>query len=254
VLILALMASFSVEAAQVSLAWELSADSVGYRVYYGNQSGSYTNTQEAGNTTNTTLTGLTPGDYYFVVVAYNQDGLESFPSDEVSTTLSNPAELQIILNDPKNGEKINGPRPINLSATVTATGAQSIRAVEYFSNGQKIGEAASAPYSFSWEGAGLGNHSLSARVFTTTGESANSPAVAVTMFQLRTTSFEMRPDGSGAQFIVEAAPGTTNEIYASSDLIHWTLISTVENPTGAVSVRDPEAATASRRFYKVRAR
>src|SRR5262245_1626675 len=70
----------------VSLAWDPNSepDLAGYIVYYGNASGQYTNSSRLANTTNTTVSGLQQGGtYYFAVTAYNDQGLESDPSNEV---------------------------------------------------------------------------------------------------------------------------------------------------------------------------
>lgn len=70
----------------VALAWDPSADPIvaGYAIYYGTNSGSYTFRFDAGGNTATAIPGLTEGvTYYFVVTAYDQQGNESDPSNEV---------------------------------------------------------------------------------------------------------------------------------------------------------------------------
>lgn len=71
----------------VNLSWDASADMnvVGYVVYVGGTSGSYSNRVDVGNVTETTITGLTPGTTnYFVVTSYDELGVESVPSNEAS--------------------------------------------------------------------------------------------------------------------------------------------------------------------------
>ena len=66
-----------------------SSDVVGYHVYYGAASGTYTNMVDVGNTTNATITGLAIGvTYYFAVTAYNSYGLESAYSNQASYTIA----------------------------------------------------------------------------------------------------------------------------------------------------------------------
>lgn len=73
----------------VTLEWDPNQESdiAGYRLYYGTSSGNYSNTIEVGNETTALVEQLDPaGTYYFAVTAYNTEGLESLPSDEVSYT------------------------------------------------------------------------------------------------------------------------------------------------------------------------
>jgi len=61
-----------------------SAGVIGYRLYYGGASGSYTNVIEVGNVTSNTVAGLAPGaTYFFAVTAYDANGNESAYSNEI---------------------------------------------------------------------------------------------------------------------------------------------------------------------------
>jgi hypothetical protein len=71
-------------ASSVSLAWGWSADPnvIGYNIYYGVVSQTYTNKISVGNVTNAIVSNLVEGTtYFFVVTAYNTVGLESPPSN-----------------------------------------------------------------------------------------------------------------------------------------------------------------------------
>lgn len=75
------------QAATVTLAWTASSGSVaGYNVYTRTASGSYGSAQNAGTNTTYTTTDLAAGTYYFVVKARDSTGIESGPSNEVSST------------------------------------------------------------------------------------------------------------------------------------------------------------------------
>lgn len=70
-----------------SLSWAPSSDSitVGYYIYYGGASHTYTNKIDVGLNTNFVVSGLEPGNtYYFAVTSYTADGVESTPSGELS--------------------------------------------------------------------------------------------------------------------------------------------------------------------------
>jgi hypothetical protein len=69
----------------VSLQWNPNTDPsvIGYNLYYGGASRSYTNMIPVGNTTNAVVGGLTEGKtYFFAVTAYDAYGDESDYSDE----------------------------------------------------------------------------------------------------------------------------------------------------------------------------
>lgn len=74
---------------QADLAWAANgeADLAGYRVHYGTSSRTYTASHDAGMTPSYSVTGLRPGEtYYFAVTAYDEAGMESAYSDELTYT------------------------------------------------------------------------------------------------------------------------------------------------------------------------
>ncbi|MGO8837376.1 MAG: fibronectin type III domain-containing protein, partial [Limisphaerales bacterium] len=74
-------------AGSVNLAWNPTTDStvVGFNIYYGGASATYTNEFSVGMATNATISGLVPGaTYYFAATTYNAAGLESPFSAEIS--------------------------------------------------------------------------------------------------------------------------------------------------------------------------
>jgi hypothetical protein len=97
-----LTAILAVPAQAVVLQWEANPepDVVGYRVYMGQVSRSYSTTHEAGSQTNAEITALQPGKtFYFAVTAYNEDGLESDFSEEISYTIPVPNHAPIAAAD-----------------------------------------------------------------------------------------------------------------------------------------------------------
>jgi uncharacterized membrane protein YgcG len=78
-------------AAEITLAWDQNSESdiAGYRIYYGQEIGIYTNVVDVGNYTSCVIADLEDGvTYYFVATAYNTSGYESGYSNEISSAMS----------------------------------------------------------------------------------------------------------------------------------------------------------------------
>lgn len=79
---------------QVTLAWDAveSEDLAGYRLYQSNTSGKYTYGKDqcaadiAAGTETVTLEAVPDGAWYWVATAYDHEGNESGPSNEVTAT------------------------------------------------------------------------------------------------------------------------------------------------------------------------
>ena len=93
-------------AGSVILSWNPSTDAnvVGYRIYYGAASRTYTNVVDAGEVTSAAISNLVEGaTYYFAATAYNILGLESDYSDETSYTVP----LSTVVNQPPTLDAVN---------------------------------------------------------------------------------------------------------------------------------------------------
>lgn len=88
--VLLLLAAGRANAQSVTLAWDPNTepDLAGYIIGYGTAPGQNQATVDVGMATQWTLSGFTAGQtYYFRVYAYNNLGMRSAPSGEVSTTV-----------------------------------------------------------------------------------------------------------------------------------------------------------------------
>ena len=77
----------------VTLEWNANTETnlAGYIVRVGSESGDWTRSEPMTTATNHTVTNLTSGaTYYVVVVAVDTDGAESDPSNQVSWTVARP--------------------------------------------------------------------------------------------------------------------------------------------------------------------
>jgi hypothetical protein len=134
ILSLVLLSSPIQAAPSVTLAWDSSPDPtvVGYNIYSGVASGTYTNRVDVGNATTGNISNLVEGTtYFFAVTAYDASGLESDFSNELSFTV--PGALTTLqIHSASGGHFI-------FSVTGPMGTTYDIEATEKFTNWIKIG-------------------------------------------------------------------------------------------------------------------
>src|SRR3989442_1223381 len=170
-------------AAQVTLAWDANTepDLAGYKLYYGNSSGSYQFSVDVGNVTSYTLSGLLDGRiYYFAATSYNLSLAESGFSNEVSKAIADVTPPLVSITAPAAGVTVAG------TVTVSANASDNVGVVglQFKLDGVNLGaEDTVAPYSVSWNTtlATSGSHSLTAVARDAAGNTATSAAVSVTV-------------------------------------------------------------------------
>ncbi|MBI4397450.1 MAG: hypothetical protein HY548_10170 [Elusimicrobia bacterium] len=91
-----------------------------------------------------------------------------------------PPPLSVRLTRPAEGAVISWPGDVTLEAKVSDFGGTVAR-VEFFAEGDQLGEAASPPYRFVWRNAAKGRFTLGARVTDTSGNTADSGPVHITL-------------------------------------------------------------------------
>jgi len=178
-------------AAQIKLSWDPNTepDLAGYKVYYGKASRAYDTPINVGNVTTYTLTGLTPGQpFYIGVTAYDTSNNESGFSNEVNgaavdpvqtytyTFRTSPADLQITVD----GTTYNAPQTLSWaggsSHTVSVPSPQGETGTRYLFS--------------SWSDGGVQNHTI-----TVPSSDATYTAAFTTQYSLTTS---VNPSGSGA--------------------------------------------------------
>lgn len=172
--------------ASVALAWNPDPVSglVGYNLYQGTASGSYTNQIAVGLNTNATVAGLAYGvKYFFAVTAFTRDGLESPYSNEINYTpaaVPPPTPPAIVLSGPASGTSYSAPASVNFAAGVTPNGHQ-IAMVQFFNGSTLLAQQTAAPYAYTWSGVAAGSYALSAKVIYDTTNSLASASVNITV-------------------------------------------------------------------------
>jgi hypothetical protein len=86
----------------------------------------------------------------------------------------------VTLTQPPNGATFTAPATVSLAATASDADG-TVAKVEFFNGATKLGEDATAPYTFAWAGVGAGTYSLTARATDNLGASATSSPVAITV-------------------------------------------------------------------------
>ena len=207
VLVLAALTASAQGQTSVTLAWDPDAGTniAGYKIYYGVASRTYTNTNNVGNVTNATISGLISGtNYYFAATAYDTSGLESAYSNEAVYTNQAAAPPTIVLSSPVSGASYTAPAAISLAATVTANG-HTITQVQFYNGATLLGTVAAAPYSFSWTNVSAGSYSLTAQAVYDSGSTVASTSANVTVTNLPLPSIALTAPANGAGYTAPAA-------------------------------------------------
>jgi len=170
-------------AAQVTLAWDANTepDLAGYKLYYGNSSGSYQLSVDVGNQTSYTLSGLLDGRiYYFAATAYNLSVAESGFSNEVSKAIADVTPPTVSMTAPAAGATVAGTVTVSASATDNV----GVAGVQFKLDSVNLGaEVTAPPYVLSWNTgtASNGAHTLTAVARDAAGNTATAAAVSVTV-------------------------------------------------------------------------
>jgi hypothetical protein len=171
---------------RADLSWQASTDDVGvaqYDVHRGTSSGfTPTTANRVAQPTGTTYadTGLTPGTYYYKVLAEDVAGKIGPASNEAQATVtSDTTPPTISITSPSPGS-VSGIQ----SVTASASAGQGVAGVQFKLDGGNLGaEDTSPPFTVSWDTRGElnGSHTLTATVRDSIGVTATASPVAVTV-------------------------------------------------------------------------
>lgn len=170
-----------------------------------------------------------------------------------SDTLTPPDRLSVNLHEPEEGQVFNLPAQIELEASVTSPG-NAIDHVVFFSNGVQVGEATAPDFEFEWEPENAGTYILRARVFDSTGATADSSEVQIVVNDVAPL---IDPAASGWNLLnrfsvhILGTPGQKYRLDWSDDLIHWTPWMTNQFEEPFEDESDDDDHPKVRRFYRV---
>lgn len=137
-------------------------------------------TSQDGASVSHTFSGVGPGSYVFYATATDNTGrTASTPLSATVTVVAPGGNAPSVSVSAASGPFI-APASIALSATASDSDG-TVSKVEFFANGNKIGEDAAAPYQLQWTGVAAGNWSLTAKATDNSGVVGTSAAVAVTV-------------------------------------------------------------------------
>jgi cellulose 1,4-beta-cellobiosidase len=112
--------------------------------------------------------------------------------------------ISVSLTSPASGASFTAPATIPLAATASESGA-TISKVEFFNGTTLLSTATASPYTFSWTSVPAGTYSLTAEAFDSTGATATSSAVSVTVNTATSPSVVASPT---ALSVAQGATGT----------------------------------------------
>jgi YD repeat-containing protein len=119
------------------------------------------------------------GSYTLTTVATDNAGAAG-TSLPVNVTVNPNSAPQIGITTPSSGAVFIAPASITISATASDADG-SVTKVEFFQGSTKLGEAASAPYSFTWGGVPAGSYTLTAVATDNAGATTTCAPVGVTV-------------------------------------------------------------------------
>ncbi len=132
-----------------------------------------------GTVANLNWTGLERSSRYEWYAVIN-DGVYNVSGAVRRFTTVAAASPTVALTSPANGTSYGPPATINLAATAGDTDG-SVQRVEFYAGNTKLGEDATAPYTFSWVGAPTGAYALTAVAVDNSGRATLSSTVNVTV-------------------------------------------------------------------------
>jgi len=101
--------------------------------------------------------------------------------DNVTVTGQQTTQPTVSITAPANGATFNAPANITVSATATGGTGTTVSQVDFFAGTTNIGTLRTSPYNLSWNNVAAGSYSLTAMVTDSSGATATSAPVGITV-------------------------------------------------------------------------
>jgi bacillolysin len=164
-----------------------------------------------------------------------------------SFTASN-APPTVALTSPTAGQLFASASDITLQATANDPDG-TVAKVEFYQGSTKLGESASAPYSFTWSHVAAGNYNLLARAIDNLGATTDSNPVTIVVGGPAQLSGGQVVSGH-FQFAIQSDAGSVFQVQRSTDLATWISLGPITNITGSVLFQDPGSPSSLQSFYR----
>jgi hypothetical protein len=129
---------------------------------------------------NFTWNNVMPGNYSITAKATDNAGaITTSTAVNISAAVHNDLPT-VSITSPVNNASFTSPATINITADAADTDG-TITKVEFYNGANKLGEASTAPYTFTWSNAVSGNYTITARATDDAGAVVTSSAVNVSV-------------------------------------------------------------------------
>ncbi len=128
-----------------------------------------------------TWNNVSAGSYSIIAKAYDNEGASSTASVSITVNGVGGNELPTVsITSPQNGASITSGATINISANASDSDG-TISKVEFFDGGVLLGQDTTAPYTYNWNNASIGSHSIVVKATDNeNGEGSSSVSITVT--------------------------------------------------------------------------
>ncbi len=153
------------------------------------------------------------------------------PSASASGSPQENAPPTVLISGLRNGERFGYGTEIKAGVSAAAGAGKTIKDVDLFDNGVKVGEDTKAPYTFFLKGLGAGAHRLTAGASDSAGQAKTSPPINIEVAAQGSASASASAQPSDSLRVEMTAPNN-DDIFIEGDSI--ALVAELANDMGQV--------------------